>query len=121
MWTRASLEAAIARRAEGVPGVESVYIGPPNKADIKGKRSYVAVVFGGGQWGRPALDPEPRLYDIIVSAFVYANDRGLMFDIADALAPLLGGLNLVTVTVGAEDRESNVSFVELAVGAANDR
>ena len=121
MWTRESLEAQIAKRARAVPGVESVYIGPANPAAIKDRRSYVAVVFGGGQWGRPTLNTQPRLYDMIVSAFVHAVDRDLMFDIADALVVSLGGLKDVTITESAEEQESNISFIQLAVGAANDR
>ena len=48
-------------------------------------------------------------------------DRDLLFDIADALVVSLGGLKDVTVTEGAEEQESNISFIQLAVGAANDR
>ena len=96
MWTRESLEAQIAKRARAVPGVESVYIGPADPAAIKDQRSYVAVVYGGGQWGRPTLNTQPRRYDMIVSAFVHAVDRDLMFDIADALVVSLGGLKNVT-------------------------
>ena len=121
MWTRESLEAQIAKRARAVPGVESVYIGPPNPAATKDQRSYVAVVYGGAQWGRPTLNTQPRRYDISVSAFVHAVDRGLMFDIADALVVSLGGLKNVTITESAEEQESNISFIQLAVGAANDR
>ena len=57
MWTRESLEAAVAKRARTLPGLTpgTVYIGPADPNAVAGKDSYVAIVFGGGPFGRPAL------------------------------------------------------------------
>ena len=120
MWTRQALEAAIAKRARNIPGLSAgnIYIGKP-AAGIAGKPSAVVVLSGGSEFGRPALDPAPREFDIAVSAFVYADDRATVFNIAGELAPRLFGLSNVTVRVGPEDDEAGTTFVEVSVLAEN--
>ena len=123
MWTRESLEAAIAKRARTLPGLTpgTVYIGPADPNAVAGKDSYVAIVFGGGPFGRPALNAGPRLHGFQVSAFCYASSRPGLFVIVDALVPLLESLKGASVELGAEDVEDRVHFLEIGVGVANTR
>ena len=122
MWTRESLEAQIAKRARNIPGLSAgnIYIGKP-AAGIAGKPSAVVVLSGGSEFGRPALDPAPREFNVVVSAFVYSDDRPTMFNIVGELAPRLFGLANTTVTIGPEDDEGGTTFVEIAVLAENRR
>ena len=122
MWTRDRLEKAIANAAKNIPGLSAgnIYIGKP-AAGIAGKPSAVVVLFGGSGFGRPGTRPEPREFNVIVSAFVYADDRATMFNIVGELAPRLFGLANTTVTIGPEDDEAGTAFVEIAVLAENRR
>ena len=96
----------------------NIYVGKP-AAGIAGKPSAVVVLFAGSEFGRPGQRPEPREFNVIVSAFVYADDRATVFNIAGELAPRLFGLSNVTVRVGPEDDEAGTTFVEVSVLAEN--
>ena len=121
MWTRESLEAAIAKRARTLPGLTpgTVYIGPLDPTQVAGKDAYVAITFGGGPFGRPVLSAAPQLHGFRVSAYCYASSRIGLFVIVDALVPLLGSLKGASVELGEEGVEDRVHFLEIGVGVAN--
>ena len=99
----------------------NVYVGRP-KGDVRGKASYLVILWGGAQFGRPAAGATvPRLYSMTISAFVFATDRAVMLSIADELAARLYALRNVMVLIEAEEQEGDTSYVEIGVLAPNTR